>query len=363
MRMLSGLLVLGLTVLGTVPGWADDGAASIAAGGLVLMKREPRIVMAKEVLRIGLNKVVVDYEFRNDSAEDITTVVAFPVPAYTFEDAVEAFFGNAAFDDFQLTVEGRPHTFATEARAFASKREITSLLAREHIDVSSFGHASTKDGYGAPSADLKRLSAASKARLAAAGAFRDGDPNWKVVKKYYWTQTFPAHRVVHIQHRYSPVPGGTNSVGYGLSLKSTPRPAAEYKKIPDLKADDKNTVEEIDSLCLGAPLEAKLLKLVHRNDMSVPFNYVDFILTTANTWKTPIEDFTLIVDRPASDKSIASKPAPEPRRNETLVSFCWNGPIERTDPAHFMAHAKNFIPVKELRVGFVHVDQQDPSQY
>jgi hypothetical protein len=38
---------------------ADDGAASIAAGGIV-MTREPRITMAKEVLFISTDKVKVD---------------------------------------------------------------------------------------------------------------------------------------------------------------------------------------------------------------------------------------------------------------------------------------------------------------
>jgi hypothetical protein len=55
---------------------ADDGAASIAVGGLVVMKREPRVAMAKEVLQISPTKVIVDYDFRNNSDEDITTSVS-----------------------------------------------------------------------------------------------------------------------------------------------------------------------------------------------------------------------------------------------------------------------------------------------
>jgi len=46
------------------------------------MKRERRIAMAKEVLQISATKVIVDYDFRNDSDEDITTAVAFPIPDY-----------------------------------------------------------------------------------------------------------------------------------------------------------------------------------------------------------------------------------------------------------------------------------------
>ena len=326
---------------------ADDGAAAVAAGGLVLMKREPRIVMAKEVLRIGLNKVVVDYEFRNDSDQDITTVVAFPVPPYEFGTS-EQVFGNPGFDDFKLSIEGAPVQFKVETRSFVGEREITSLLSSEHIDAASFGHTDLENDQ--QSHDLDRASAASRQKLAAAGAFEDMQPNWRVEKKYYWTQRFPARQTVHIRHSYSPVLGGTNSVSYGLKGKRK-------------NTDEKYYVDEINSLCLEPRLRQSLLQLSQRKDMSMPFNYVDFILTTANTWKTPIEDFTLIVDRPTPDKSAVSKTAVAPRRNETLVSFCWNGSVEKTDAMHFTIHETNFIPTKELRVGFISVDQTDPRNF
>jgi len=342
-----------LSTLIALPLRADDGAASIAAGGIILMKHEPHIVMAKELLEIGISRVNVDYEFRNDSDEDITTGVTFPVPGYTWEGTIDAFFGDASFDDFNLSVDGKPIAFSTEIRAYVAGHEITSLLRAEHIDIASFGHTSTKDGYDAPSIDFDHASIRSRNRLLAAGAFKDRSPNWTNVKKYYWTQIFPAHKLVHIEHRYSPVLGGTNSVSYGLTAKIDPNPTIY----------DKYSAEELGSLCLSPTLENKLLKLVQRKDMSIPFNYVDFILTTANTWKTPIEDFTLIVDRPQPNKSIVSKPPAEPRPNEVLVSFCWSGPVEKTDAMHYTAHLKDFIPSKELRIGFINVDQQDPRDY
>jgi len=78
--------------------------------------------------------------------------------------------------------------------------------------------------------------------------------------------------------------------------------------------------------------------------------YVDFILTTANTWKTPIEDFTLIVEKPD-----------EPTSNVNFVSFCWDGPVTKIDDHHFAAHLTNFIPKKELRVGFIDLDRIPPK--
>jgi Domain of unknown function (DUF4424) len=64
-----------------VPLHGDDGAASVAAGGIVLRK-ESRISMEKERLTVGARKVTVEFDFLNESDQDITTEVAFPIPPY-----------------------------------------------------------------------------------------------------------------------------------------------------------------------------------------------------------------------------------------------------------------------------------------
>ncbi len=81
-----------------------------------------------------------------------------------------------------------------------------------------------------------------------------------------------------------------------------------------------------------------------RNDDISPLSisYVSFILTTANTWKTPIEDFTLIVERPHDPKE------------KTYVSFCWDGPVTQVDADHFSAHVTGLVPKKELMIGYIH---------
>ncbi len=331
------------TLLSTLPLHADDGAASIAAGGLVLMKREPRITMAKEVLQIGLSKVIVDYDFRNDSDLPISTVVAFPVPAYTFGQE-ETTFGDPAFSDFKLTINGNPAVFFTEARAFLGKRDITDLLKLNHIDAATFGHRNPKKDDFDTIPDFKHASPEVQRRLTVAGAFKDGEPDWTVEKKYYWTQTFPPHSTIHIRHEYTPAIGGTNSVRYGLGTPADP-----------------DETKQLDTLCLDPALRTRLTTLSRRDDRQVPYNYVDFILTTANTWKTPIEDFTLIVERPKPDKSrMTLQPQIDPA-NESLVSFCWNGTVSKTDANHFTAHQLNLIPTKELRIGYISVDRIDPN--
>jgi len=333
MRASSLLLMLSLTV--SSPLLADDGAASIAAGGIVVMKQEPRIVMAKEVLNISATKVVVNYDFRNDSSDDITTEVAFPIPAYELNiDGASP--DKQGFDDFKLWIDRQPTKFITATRAFVGERDITDSLSKLHVDAGSFGHFvwnndANSHKYGPNYLDLDRLSKLQLARLSQEKIISNVDehePLWRVEKKYHWSQTFPAHAVVHIRHEYTPVIGNTNSASYGL---------LQAKEDPD-------SAKELATICIDPALRRTLLKHVGDAKTSVPVFFVDFILTTANTWKTPIEDFTLNVER------FQAKGA-----DQSFVSFCWDGSIQKIDPNNFTMHVNNLIPKKELRIGYIQV--------
>lgn len=283
------------------------------------MGHEPRITMAKEVLKISLDKVVVDYDFRNDSDQDVTTEVAFPIPDYDFEPDGPS-TRMEGFDDFKLWVNGDQTKFTMVVRAIVKGKDLTQLLNAVHVDIGSLGHLNENEY----PVDLDKLSGLQRARLKQAGVIDgDGEPLWTVRKKYYWKQTFPAHKTVHIRHEYTPVVGDTNSARYGIDRSD-----------PDM-------VAELKSMCVEGPLLQRLTSIVHSKGKDAPYFYVDFILTTANTWKTPIEYFTLIVERPHEKDAMAD-----------YVSFCWDGPVTKIDTDHFEAHATNFIPKKELRVGF-----------
>lgn len=97
---------------------------------------------------------------------------------------------------------------------------------------------------------------------------------------------FAAHKSVHIRHEYSPVSGSTNF--------------RYFMTNPDAYGK---------SLCIDDKLRPVLEKLVDATSQPI-YTYVDFTLTTANAWKMPIEDFTLIVERPHEKDSF------------TYVSFC-----------------------------------------
>ena len=328
-----------LLIFPSVRAFPDDSAAAVAAGSLVA-RRETRIVMAKEVLTISPQKVVVDYDFRNDTDVAVTTEVAFPIPPY--DNSPDQYPPKVlSFSDFKLIIGGAHVKVAEEARAFLKGREVTSVLKAANIDIATFGHW---DSDNETPEDFNRLSKIDQGRLVRLHLFDSDDPrgNWTVYLQYHWTQVFRPHSTTHIQHEYSPV-GGSE-----LMPRVTIEKALGVKTRPAGSAATPEDSKLLSSFCPDAGILHAVEKSMSTADeadasFAHPF-WVDFILKSANTWRQPIEDFTLTVERGAADES----------GNTTLVSFCspQNAPVKKLDADQFSVHLSNFIPKADLRIGF-----------
>lgn len=351
----------------SMPLLADDSAASIAAGGLV-PRREVRIVMAKEVLQISPTKVVVDYDFRNDSDQDVTTEVAFPVPPYA--NTPEEDLSEHSFQSFQLWVDGKPVHFDVEAKATLEGKDVTQVLTANHIDIPTLGHfVDTVDASHTErpaTQDFDRLSMTVRDQLLKAGLFEDEGGGffralWTANVQYHWTQIFAAHSTVHIRHEYTPVEG--SELMPIDTLKDALNPLGAEPAAKSTSADEQGDAsEQLELLRSFCPDPSFLRSVVQRTEASNSQNtffafpqWVDFILTTANTWKQPIEDFTLIIERGKPD---------ETEHEQTLVSFCspQNAKVEKLDADHFQVHLTNFVPTSELHIGFFDVPRAKPAQ-
>jgi hypothetical protein len=325
--------LLCLQFLLPLPLMGNDGAAEVALGGIRL-KQERRVAMAKERLFISKKMVRVDYDFLNDSKEDVVTEIAFPIPDYWCNPGL----GWTPFDDFKVWVNDTACPFQIEAKAYVKDMEITAALQKMGIRISTFGdweegRISHKENTSTPSkSQLHSLSNEQLAQLIALGAIEKphpGDPFgflplWTVRKTYHWTQTFPAGQVVRIRHEYSPALGDFNNITLEALQQPTPNSMLPAPGCPDETFRKSFT-----------KLQPKWKKL--RGFDGIPGNWVSYILKTANTWKTPILDFELIVERDAGE----------------LVTFCWDGPVEKTGANTFRARVKGFIPGKDLTVYFV----------
>lgn len=335
MKRLNKLILCGMVlfVAGGPPASGNDSAASTALGGIQL-RREPRVAMLKEKLTISTEKVTVEYEFRNESDQDITTEVAFPVPPYGMTSSAA---GIRTFDDFKVWVQGVQLKYQVAVRGKVQSKDYTEMLKKYAVDIASLGHLN-ESGEEPFSADFRKLSKPAQEALTKAGLFDPDDhlPDWTVEKTYHWRQTFPAHKILHVRHEYEP------GVGFRLVEGKFLDRAVRKKEVDAIKRlhqDDYRGLRilssDLDSVCIVPKLEPALIAAADK-DGYVRMMWVDYILTTANSWKTPINDFELVFIKAKGQNA----------------SLCWNGPIERIDENRMRAKVKNFIPKTELRIAY-----------
>ena len=313
------MLVSGTLALG------NDSAASSGAGGIQL-RHEANISMEKERLTISESKVTVEYEFLTDTDKDITTEVAFPIPPY--DNKADNPGGIPSFNDFHLWVDGKELMYNIDVRAKLNGKDYTDLLKTLGIDIASFDGDYNLMG-DPPKGAITRLPKKQVQQLSSLGLVdsANGTPLWEVVKTYYWTQTFHAHKVLHVRHEYTP------KIGFELI---NPEDLASNKPHPN---DPRGEVEHV---CVDPSFQKELAD----RGVQMVMGWVDYILTTANTWKTPIKDFTLVIDRRRGSAPVAGV-------GTQYVSLCWDGPINKLDADHLVAHKTNFVPQKELNVAFI----------
>ena len=150
---------------------ANDSEA-VLAGGVLSFKKSDGITMESEELTIAPHKVEVAYVFRNTTAADITTRVAFPLAPY---------FAVEDLQDFE------DHKTAAQRRKFFE---------------GFTGFAVTVDGK-------------------AMGFETIGDVDEKastVTVTHHWMQTFPAGKAVSVKHTFLPRGGFIYDFEYQKTL-------------------------------------------------------------------------------------------------------------------------------------------------
>jgi hypothetical protein len=318
---------------------ADDSSAALGMGGLVLTRNDS-IRMATEDLRISPNDVKVRYAFINDSAKDIDTIVAFPLPDIDLGEYSESPLGTVKnespnFVGFKLVVDGHPVAATAEERAMIKNRDVSDLVRKAGLPINMAGTNLYEVLPKLPMAQRKALVAAGLLDIeGSSGPDLKGDqfhPQWVARTKFWWHQRFPAGKTVVIEHSYQPVTGQSF---FGSSALATNEDGAYYRK----------------NYCLDAPTRAAIgARLDARKKKNADNPYLiayatDFILKTANNWKGGIGQFRLTVDK--------LKP-------ENIVSFCWDGDVKKTGPATFEASADHFAPKRDIQVLVL---QDTPSQ-
>jgi hypothetical protein len=320
-------LILGSAIgLMSVSSFANDGIGSVATGGITLGKTTD-IGMKKEVLNVAWNKISVDYDFLNESNEDKTESIIFPLPRYGANYGYsDAYYGEP--NKFLVLVNGKKVDFHTHIQAYLKNKNITQELIKLGLtpeQMAFFPNSSPFD------VKVKQFSSEQIKSLKAKGYLTDETsdsslaPAWDVEVSYQWNQTFPHGQILKVHHEYQPFV----ATGPGFYVIE--------KDFPKKYCADNAFINKVNHLNKNPEGEAYSM---------VPAAYVSYILETGNTWKNGIEDFTLNLNK---------------QNPNELVSLCFPGDFKKVSPTTLQVHLTNFKPQQNLDVYFGNIDMNDKN--
>jgi Domain of unknown function (DUF4424) len=323
-RLLSALML----TAAAAPALANDSIAELGTGGLVL-SRSDVVAMEKEDLFISRDKVTVDYVFRNSSDEDVSTIVAFPMPdieGNPYEMPSIPRMGEDNFLGFEVSVDGQPVKPELEHRAIAVGIDISDELKANNVPFYPFGEATTKALEALPQqvADdwLNRGIMIIDEYDDGSGMKKVRTPFWQLRSTYWWRMVFPAGKSVKVAHSYQPSVGGTVGLTFLEDGKFQGQTYDDYKR----------------RYCMDASFERAVLKEVGKTaDGSPTFyeNRIAYILRTGGNWASGnIGDFTLTIDKGDPD---------------SLLTFCGKN-VEKIGPTTFRMKASDFYPDTDLDI-------------
>lgn len=309
------------------PALANDSTAELGTGGLIL-GRSDQIAMESEDLFISMDKVTVDYVFRNNSDKDIETIVAFPMPDVEGSPDWTTGIPNEESDNFlgfSVSIDGRDVKPELQHTVYATGVDISAELRANGVPFFPSGSATYKalEGLRPEVADEWQ-----NRGIISISEYDDGtgmkkvrEPLWQLRSAYWWKTTFPAGKPVRVAHAYTPSVGGTA----GVSFYTDGKFQGEYD---DYKA----------KYCLDAGFERAVAKAAKASPDGYPpysESRISYVLTTGGNWALgTIGRFKLTIDK--GDAA-------------NIVSFCGTG-VHKTGPTTFEMTAEDYYPARDVDI-------------
>lgn len=309
--------------------YANDTSGYVLPTGGVMFEKQDGIKMKVEALYIRPKHIEVNYLFENTMDKDITTQVFFPLPEMSAVSDYHGYYRDAAHQfNFKLWINGKETKYQTHFTLKQNHRNVPASALQlwktpeESLDFNQFNERVA----AMPAKDRQRL--VDEKYLEWDWTFvKDPKTNeweegegwtitsdtmmWKKQISYSWQQTFPARKTVSVRHTYTPSYTGTNT-GVPFS-KCIDYESKQYQDFAYLPPEER--AHEWDTL-----LKAE--------------NYLEYILTTANNWQGPIENFNLLIE--SSLKSVG----------------CLDG-VAFYEEDFFAVNRQNYTPNRDMSVDFL----------
>jgi len=309
---------------------ANDTSGQLLPTGEIRFEKQDGIVLKHEALLLS-DTVTVDYLFENITDKPVETTVFFPIPTI---GPIISYWEYPHDFKFRVWADGQEIKPEISRKITINGTDVTKYF--NLIGVDSYTKTITADfsedykeliNAGKP---LLKLPAAEQKKLEELGMLSKdclmtedstcvNNPNvyhlagdYKQEVMYYWKQTFPPHQVIHVRHEYIPSVR-SNSIG---------QPSAPVTKQLNWSYEENKKGYWAES---------------------------SYIITTANNWKTPIENFNLLVWG----------------RTGAAVSSYNYGEFSNTRVArknYLLETKQNFFPANEILFELAYPDYKDFSE-
>jgi hypothetical protein len=308
---------------------ANDSMAQMKTGGLEFVQNDD-VVMAEEKLYVSPDKVTVEYRFHNNSAKDVESLVAFPMPDIEGNTELGVAVDLDAGDNFlgfTVNQDGKDIKPELQQQALVNGVDLTSELKPLSIPLVPNSNASN-DALARLLAE--KVEALRKFGLVRVEQWDDGQGMkdhvvalWRLRSVYWWKTVYPAGKDIVVKHSYKTSVGGTVDLTY---LDENGQPKGE----------------QWDDYLKRYCLDDSMVKVAQKNWKANQAgkgplyveNWISYILMTGNNWAGPIGKFTLTVDK--------GKP-------ENIISLCGDG-IKKTGATTFEMQKTEFYPERDLEI-------------
>jgi hypothetical protein len=331
-----------LSTLFCAPAHANDGFGGLSATGLTFGQTDA-IAMIEEDLFIGLDQIRVEYLFHNKTDRDVTGEVIFPMPPIPAGSLMMSDWNlpdDLSRDNlvgFTATVDGQPMPTTIDRIAVLDQSEgdgapLSAQYDSPGVDVTAdmrrLGLPLTLDTQTIVTA-LMALTSEQRAEVQALGladysptpaAPEEAWPNWSIVLRYHWTQTFPSGADIRIAHSYQNLPAG------GVFVWKHPPEDEWLRDIRDQYCVDDATSRGIMKRLSGSAMD-------DGSAVGMSWN-IAYVLRTANSWAGPIGRFRLTLDKGDA---------------RHIVSICADG-IKKTGDTTFVWEKTDFVPDRDLDI-------------
>jgi len=327
--MLKPAVAVLAAAISAAPALANDTTAELATGGLIFV-HNPDIEMRAEDLFVSAKEISVRYRFFNNAPQDITVLVAFPMPDIEIESMDDNIAvpteDPANFLAFRTAVNGTPTATNVQQRVLAMGVDRTQLLRSLGIPLAPHLKVTYEALDRLPAERWNEFLRIGLAEIeeydAGKGMKKHLAPRWTLQTTYYWEQTFRARGETLIEHRYKPSVGASVQTSLGSPAEMQERWFQDYK----------------EKYCLTPEFLADVEKARNAagNNAGTPYSEerIDYVLRTGANWSGPIQDFRLVVD--SGDAG-------------SLVSFCGQD-VKKIAGTQYEMRKTDFTPEGNLAV-------------